>query len=98
MIKPYNDYLLVELEKQSGVIASGDKIVQRGTVIAVTDGEFIEFTVDENNEIVSRRKPTEFQVGDVVIFQKYATADGIFQEDGKDVAFIKQTEIMGRVF
>jgi co-chaperonin GroES (HSP10) len=93
MIKPCNDYLLVELEKPEGIIESGDKIVQRGKVIAVTDGQY---AGHDNGTI--QLKPVEFQIGDVVIFQKYATADGIFQEDGKDVAFIKQSEIMGRVF
>lgn len=95
-----NDYLIVELIKNSGSIVTADsgESIQRGRVTALPDKN--KLTYFTGNGWIMPMKDMNISVPDVgeeVIFRKYADSDGSFQADGKSFAFIKLSDVMGYV-
>ncbi len=91
-IKPLGDRVVVEpLEEDQATFAGGQLVLpdtakekpQQGTVLAVGPGR-----LDEDGE----RMPMEVQVGDTVVYAKYAGTP--FKKDSKDILFLKESDIL----
>lgn len=59
---------------------------QEGAVVAVGPGDFLED---------GRRKPMDVQVGDVVVYSKFAGTE--MKEDEDDLLILRQSDILAKV-
>ncbi len=92
MIKPLNDYVLIEKlpsEKKIGsiVLASEKKTGNIATVIAIGPG-----AKNEEGELV---EITGFKVGDKVIFKEYAGTE--YEEGEHKYILLKQADLLATV-
>ena len=92
MFKPLHNYVLLELIEEENKRAGGVIIPEnakekpsRGRVIAVGDGAF-----DGDDRV-----PMTVQVGNVVLFAKWAASANEVKIDGKDYVLVKETDILG---
>lgn len=92
MLKPLNNYVLMERlpeeSKTAGGIIIPDNAKEkpvRGRVIAVGDGE-----VQNGNRI-----SMTVNVGDIVMFAKWAASLNEVKIDGNDYILIKENDILG---
>ncbi len=92
MLKPLHNYVLLtrlaEENKTAGGIIIPDSAQEkpsRGRVVAVGDGAF------DGDE----RIPMTVQVGDTVLFAKWASSANEVKIDGTDYVLIKETDILG---
>ncbi|HEY66980.1 MAG: co-chaperone GroES [Chloroflexi bacterium] len=92
-IKPLGDRVVVEpLEKEVETFAGGKLVLpdtakekpQQGKVLAVGPGRR-----DEDG----KRIPMEVKVGDTVVYAKYA-GTSFKTEDGKEILFMKESDIL----
>jgi len=91
-IKPLSDRVVVEPTEEDQATFAGGQLVlpdtakekpQQGKVLAVGPGR-----LDEDGE----RMPMEVQVGDTVVYAKYAGTP--FKQDSKDILFLKESDIL----
>ncbi len=92
MFKPLHNYVLLERIEEENKTAGGIIIPDnakekpsRGRVIAVGDGAF-----DGDDRV-----PMTVQVGNVVLFAKWAASANEVKIDGKDYVLVKETDILG---
>ena len=92
MLKPLNNYVLLErLEEQTktaGGIIIPDNAKEkpvRGRVVAAGPGEYDD----------GARVPVTVNIGDTVLFAKWAPSASEIKLDGKDYIIIKETDILG---
>ena len=92
MLKPLNNYVLLERIEEENKTAGGIIIPDnakekpsRGRVIAVGDGEFRD----------GARVPMTVAVDDIVMFAKWAASVNEVKIDGRDYVIIKETDILG---
>ena len=92
MLKPLNNYVLLERIEEENKTAGGIIIPDnakekpvRGRVIAVGNGE-----VSHGNRI-----PMTVKVGDVVMFAKWAASVNEVKIEGRDYVIIKESDILG---
>jgi len=92
-VKPLADHLLVEpLEKDVETFAGGQLVLpdtakdkpQQCQVLAAGPGA---------RDDAGRRIPMEIKAGDIVVFAKYAGTK-FKTEDGKDVLFMKESDVL----
>ncbi len=90
--KPLHNYVLLarieEENKTAGGIIIPDNAKEkpsRGRVIAVGDGAFEH----------GARMPMTVQVGDTVLFAKWASSANEVKIDGKDYVLIRESDILG---
>jgi len=92
-IKPLGDRVVVEpQEKDVETFAGGELILpdtakekpQQGTIVAVGPGR-----LDDDG----KRVPMDVKVGDVVVYAKYSGTT-FKTEDGDDILFIKESDIL----
>jgi chaperonin GroES len=93
-IKPLGDRVVIEpLEKDVETFAGGQLVLpdtakekpQQGKILAVGPGR-----LDEDG----KRVPMDVGVGDVVVYAKYSGTT-FKTEDGDEILFIKQSDILG---
>jgi chaperonin GroES len=93
-IKPLGDRVVVEpLEKEVETFAGGQLVLpdtakekpQQGKILAVGPGRLD----DDGN-----RMPMDVKVGDVVVYAKYSGTT-FKAEDGNEILFIKESDILG---
>lgn len=94
MLKPLNNYILMERvteeNKTAGGIIIPDTAKEKpvmGRVIAVGDGD-----VQNGNRV-----PMTVVPGDVVLFAKWASSLNEVKLDGKDYVLIKESDVLGIV-
>ena len=92
MFKPLNNYVLLERIQEDNKTAAGIIIPDNarekpvhGRVIAVGDGE-----MQNGNRI-----PMTVNVGNIVMFAKWAASLNEVKIDGNDYILIKETDILG---
>ena len=92
MLKPLNNYVLMERIQEDNKTAGGIIIPDnakekpvRGRVGAVGDGEM-------RNGV---RIPMTVSVGDVVLFAKWASSLNEVKIDGNDYVLIKESDVLG---
>lgn len=92
MLKPLNNYVLMERIQEDNKTAGGIIIPDnakekpvRGRVVAVGDGEM-------QNGV---RIPMTVSVGDVVLFAKWASSLNEVKIDGNDYVLIKESDVLG---
>lgn len=92
MLKPLNNYVLLERLEEENKTAGGIIIPDnakekpsRGRVIAAGDGEVSNGT----------RIPMTVSAGDIVLFAKWASSANEVKIDGKDYVIIKESDILG---
>lgn len=92
MFKPLHNYVLLERIEEENKTAGGIIIPDnarekpsRGRVIAVGDG------LIENGQKI----PMSVNVGDVILFAKWASSVNEVKIDGKDYVLIKESDILG---
>ncbi len=92
MFKPLHNYVLLERIEEENKTAGGIIIPDnarekpsRGRVIAVGDG------LIENGQKI----PMSVNVGDMILFAKWASSVNEVKIDGKDYVLIKESDILG---
>ena len=92
MFKPLHNYVLLERIEEENKTAGGIIIPDnarekpsRGRVIAVGDG------LIENGQKI----PMPVNVGDMILFAKWASSVNEVKIDGKDYVLIKESDILG---
>lgn len=92
MLKPLHDHVVLEVIKKEQTTKSGIILSEKdqekpsiGKVIAIGDGAYKE----------GQRLPMSVNIGDQVVFKKYATTD--VKLDGKDYLIIKESDILAIV-
>lgn len=99
-IKAINDYLIVELTKNTNGIVTADsgESITRGVVVAIPDMDKTSyFTGTGWIQKIGEINITVPDVGESIFFKKYADSDGAFTADNKNYAFIKLSDVMGYV-
>ena len=92
-IKPLGDRVVIEpLEEEEATFAGGQLVLpdtakekpQQGKILAVGPGR-----LDEDGD----RIPLEVQVGDTVVYAKYAGTQ-FKTKDGKEILFLKESDML----
>jgi co-chaperonin GroES (HSP10) len=91
ILVPANGHVLVEVpsDKKNGMYIPDDikDSVQMGVVLAVAPDVDIQISVEN--------KSRKIRVGDLLRWEKYAEADGIFDHGKQKVCLVKAKQIMG---
>lgn len=92
MLKPLHDHVVLEVIKKEQTTKSGIILSEKdqeqpsiGQVIAIGQGAYKD----------GERLPMSVNIGDKVVFKKYATTD--VKLDGKDYLIIKESDILAIV-
>lgn len=87
-MKPYRDFILCELieEARGGLVIAKDveDSQQRGRVLATGPGRY------EYGQFVAN----DVKPGQVVRWQKFAESGAVFNEAGKHLALIRESQVM----